>query len=950
MPEKIREENVLSEYKTNMTRYAIYVTRRRAMPDYRDGLKPSQRRILYCMLAFNKAIDNTIKTSSVVGRCMETLHPHGDCLRAQTRLYGLNGNIYTIEQLYNANANLEILALDTRTNTIVPAVAHSFRIGQYTNKVYNIILSNGSKISCTGNHPIYTVNDGWVKAEDISINDILYSKFIRYRDCCHTKLDNDSFSISDIQIEEVDNEPMYDFTVDNFENMLIPMIPENETELSYAPFICVHNSSLNATIKNMLNWFEINVPMITGQGNWGDFSGSPQAAPRYTECKLSRFAMEAVLKDITESKQSVDWAPSYDDRNMEPEFLPAAVPLLLIEGSFGIAVGARTDVPTHNLNEVIDTTIALIKDENAPVCLVPDTCMPCEIFKTDFQSINNKGYGSYKVRGIINIEEYKGKPALIIKSVPDLTFLDTIIDKIEDLVSSNKIIQIHDTIEESTTTEMRYVIVLKKGADPNYVREVIYKNTNMEQSCRVNIEVLDGIHPLRMSYRGYLLAFIEFRKDTKFRMYCNKLQQVQTKIHERDAYIKVLKSGEIDNIIQMIKNQTTVDDDYVVEYLVKKLDITDLQAKFIMGANLKKLSLGYLNKYIEEANQLEAIKAEYMRKIIDKNAIVEEIIEELKYFKKTYGKPRNAKIVAAKSASDIPAGDFKIVITENNFIKKVPINDSIGSFRNDNPKRIIKAENRENILLFDVAGRVFKLPVSKIPFTDRNSNGTDIRILIKGCTSDINTVMYEPIIKEMSEKLNKSYMITITTNGNIKKMDLEDFLTVPPSGITFIKLDEGENVQDVMVVNNKTDIIVYSGKEALRLNTNSIPHFKRNARGSKSMATTNTIDGMSIIKHDTTDIIVITNKGYINRFDAVAMPTLDRGMQGSKVIKLTRDDSIHTMYGVNAKDGIRIITKNGKMEIPVSDIVSGSSISAGQKMINTKGDVIIRCDIIKNRA
>lgn len=785
MAERIIEANVLSEYKENMARYAIYVTRKRAMPDFRDGLKPSQRRILYCMYEYNKAITNTVKTASVVGRCMETLHPHGD-------------------------------------------------------------------------------------------------------------------------------------------------------------------ASLNSTIKTMVNDFEINMPLIYGQGNWGDASGSPQAAPRYTECKLSKFSLDAVLKDLGDSKQCVDWVPTYDNKNMEPEFLPAAVPLLLIEGSFGIAVGARTDIPTHNINEVIDTTIELIHNPNAKVCLAPDTCMPCEIYHTNFNSINNKGFGSYTVRGIIDIEEYKGKPALIIKSVPDLTFLDTVIDKIEELVANNKIIQIQDTIEESTVDKMRYVIVLKKGSDPNYVREVIYKNTVMEQSRRINFEVLDGIQPMRMSYKQYLLAFIDFRKDTKFRMYCNRLQKVQTKIHERDAYIKLLQSGEIDNIINMIKNQTNINDDYLTEYLVKKLKITDLQAKFILSSNIKKLSKGYLNQYIQEAKELETIKTDYMEKILDGRLIENEIIEELKYFKETYGKPRNAKIIRGKNESDIPAGEFKVIITENNFIKKIPINDNIGSFKNDNPKRIIKADNRENILLFDNVGRVFKLPVHKIPFVDKNSNGTDIRILIKGCTADINSIIYEPIIKELSEIEDKHYLITITTNGNIKKMDLQDFLTIPPSGIVFIKTDANELVQDVIIANDATDVIVYSDKEAIRISTSSIPHFKRNARGSRTILTNNKIDGMSIVTPDTTDMVVITNKGFINRFDAVAMPTMERGTKGIKVIKLGKDDIIHTMYGVNNNDILRIITQNEKLEIPVSSIPSGSSISSGQKMISAKSGVIIRCDIMKN--
>lgn len=799
MSENIKEKNSVTQYKEDMTRYTIYVSRRRVTPEYRDGLKPVQRKIIFCMYNDTDSIMEFIKSASIVGKVMEKYHPHGD-------------------------------------------------------------------------------------------------------------------------------------------------------------------SAIYGTMKPMANWFETNIPLIEPQGNFGSFQGDPAAHYRYTEVRLSKFAIDCIISELRESNQVVDWDITFNNKTKEPEYLPVAIPLLLINGSFGIGVGMKIEIPRHNINDVIDSTLKLIQDPNASIELIPDHSMPCQIFKTDFKSISNKGFGSYKVRGIIDIETYdgdgrtnqgrslRGNPCLIIKSIPDLTFLNSITEKIEDLVMSKKLIQIEDVFDDSTEHQMRFIIILKKGSDPNFVREVIYKNTEMQKNCRVNFEVLDGIKPMRMSYKSYLLSFIEFRKLTKFRLYCNKLQQVQTRLHERDAYIKVLQSNEITNIINMIRDQTTIDDDYLIEYLVTKLDITDLQAQFILGSNIKKLSLGYLNKYIEDAKKLNQIKDDYLNKIVNDNNIVQEIINELLEYKHKYGKPKKCIIIDSKNEVDIPKGEFKIVVTENNFIKKIPINGSIGSFRGDNPKRVIKVNNTENILIFDEQGKVFKLPVHKIPFTDKNNNGTDIRILIKGLTSNINTIMYEPLVKEFSEKINRQYLVVVTSTGNIKKMDLGDFLTVPISGIMFIKLDPGDVVQDIMIIGEKYDIIIYSDKDALRLNMVDVPHFKRNTKGSRSIITNDKIDGISIIKHDTTDIVVLTESGKINRFDVTGLASLGRPNKGTSVIKLSKNDKIKEIYGLNKLDSIRIITKNDRIEIKVQDLEIGSSIGAGNKIISTKNDNIVRCDIIKGKA
>lgn len=703
-------------------------------------------------------------------------------------------------------------------------------------------------------------------------------------------------------------------------------------------------------MKPLTNWFESYLPILDKQGNFGTVQGDSASAPRYTESYLSEFGLECVIGELAEDKQVVDWMSNYSDTVLEPEYLAVKLPLLLINGSFGIGFGLKTEIPSHNTSEVIDATINLIRNPNADVVLVPDQCMRCDIIESNFKAISNKGNGSFKVRGIIDIEEIKGKPALVIKSTPNLVFLNTIKANIETMIKEKKLIQIVDAYDDEPENEheMRYVYILKKGSDANFVREVIYKNTDMEKTFKVNFEVLKGLDPVRMSYKSYLQYFIEFRKMTKFRLYCNQLQKAKTKLHEKEPFIKYIQSPDRPEIERMIESQTVIDDNFIIEKLISSINITDLQARYIINARTKEKSIAYLNKYIEEAEALSKECNILLEKITNEDIIIQEIIDELKYFKKKYGKPRNCAIIRQSDISDIPKGEFKIIITENNFIKKVPINDSIGSFRGDSPKIILKGDNTENILIFDVQGKVFKLPIHKIPFTDRNSNGTDIRTLIKHLTSNINKVLYEPTLKELVNKTRKYFVTVLTKTGYIKKLDLEDFLAVPPSGIIYIKLEQGDSVKGVEIIASDLDIIVYSKNKALRMNLSEVPHQKRNTKGLMAMAE-ETVDGLSIIKPDTTDVIVITENGNVNRFDIIALPNLGRNRSGSRIIKLAKTDSIKNVYGVHNTDTLKVTTKGNSYEFIVGEIPTGTSISSGTRLMATKNDNIIRCDIIRHK-
>lgn len=1193
MSEHIDKKDVLDQFIDHTALYSIEANRKRSVPDVKDGLKRVHRRILYSMYNEVHAVDRPVKTARVVGDVIGKFHPHGDCLRANTKIYLLNGGITTIGELYEYGIEaFESLGINKDTMKVEPILAHSLRIGQYTNEIYHIRFSNGVELECTSNHPILMKNGEYVKAEDVrvgmaiysncisfcngrprisgngQIQDIVYNYFygkvpegyvkhhknhrttnncignfetITRRDhAIHHKdyvdglqkgretmldtsnpksfnnniknkmlmsmfnkdqnfrrfklaintlknrglavtyenyetlrpeiynlpkiesliekwygstfeelvnneiptvgemyanykanliplveeiigenyhpeslykyrtfvniqnmifessnyvdydflninyneyisrygnwkdiIDEESFNdylgecllswpvVVDVTVEKVNEEPMFDFTVDTTSNMIIPIPGYPNIEMNNIPFICVHNSSVEDAIKPLCNWFECKVPLLSSKSNMGTMQGNSASASRYTEIKLSEFCKECVIAEMRNTKDVVDWVPNFDNTEMEPEYFPVIVPLALINGTFGLGIGMMTEIPKHNLVEVIDATINLIKNPKAPVVLVPDHCMPCEIIDTNWKSICNKGNGKYIVRGVIDIEKDKknnGCYCLVIKSVPDRVFYDRGNDraggvhyKILDMIKEGKLPQIAKIEEDSDGNNMRIVIRLKKGADPVYVKELLYKTTQLQDTYTVNFEVLDGFNPVRLSYKAYLEYFIEQRKLTKFRYNCIMLQKVRTEFHKREAYVKVLESGYIDKIIDMIKRQSTTDDSVVVEYIVKHAKITDIQAKFIINSNIKKLSKAYLNKYKEEMNKYAADDKFYENKITHEELILNDIIEELQYVKKKYGEPRKCRVISKDEINSIPSGEFNVVITENNYIKKLSPKDPIGAYRGDNPKHIIRVDNRENIILFSSQGKVFKLPVHKIPLTERGSVGLDIRIVLKGLISDITTMIYEPTLKEVSKLLNKHYLTVVTNNNCIKKLDIEDFLNVPPSGIIYTKLNPNDYVKDVLLVSDSLDIVIYSDRKALRINMKDIPKYKRSTLGVSAMNLSDNqcIDGISVVYPDVTDIIVITESGYINKFDITGLQVSNRYKSGSSVIKLKKTDKIHSIFGVNDKNVINIITTNNKLSIPVSEIPKGSSLSSGVRKLQSKNEAIVKCSITK---
>ena len=700
------------------------------------------------------------------------------------------------------------------------------------------------------------------------------------------------------------------------------------------------HSGTYPTFKTLINPFEIKMPLMIGQGSFGTISGEPASAQRYTECYLSPFGLECVCGALYNNSEVVDWNPTYDNKYLEPRYLPVKVPLLLINGIVGgIGTGIKADLPTHNMREVIDATLKLIDNPKAPVVLIPDHCLPCEIIDTDWKNICNKGYGSYRARATMQVTYDKNDyPYITITSLPTYG-TNNVMEKIDEGIASGKFPQIIDVTDESRNDYgVRIVVKLKKGTDVEFVKNSLYKYTPCEQSFRVNFEAVLGTDLVRLSYKEYLNLFIQFACDNKVKEYASQHYVISTRLHKLDAFIKVVSSNDIDKIINLIKNRNTNSDNELIELLINKYKLTDIQASYIINAQLKQLSKAYLLKYKDEFKNLSEKEAYLESRISNGQLILEDVKAELISIRDKYSTPRICKVVKVSNIGNIPDGTFNIIITENNYVRKIGEHDAITTVKGDTPKFVYKVSNVENLILFDTKGRVFKLPIHKIPIMAKNDPGIDVKGVIKGLTADIVSVMYEPVIKKLANLKNRIYVAVLSELNAIKKLDIQDFINVPLSGITYSKIQPEDNIVSVQIVTDNMDVILYSDSRALRISSKDIVLLKRNTIGTLGMGGQHgPMEGMSTIYLDdsnpTTHIVVITKNGKVNKFLVSGFNRSQRNKAGSKVIDLAKGDSIKNIFGVSESNTISVLTTSGQVDIPVSSIQLSSSVSKGTKLI-----------------
>lgn len=700
------------------------------------------------------------------------------------------------------------------------------------------------------------------------------------------------------------------------------------------------DAAIAESMKPMTNDFECKVPYLDGLGTWGDPLGLPMASQRYTETRLSEYAYDCILGELKETKNATDWELNYSGECKEPMYFPSIVPNLLINGAYGIASGLSVDIPRHNFAEVIDATIKLIKNPNAEIVLIPDNCMPTDIIDTDWKTICRTGRGKYRVRSKVEVTEYEKKPALKVTSVPDMAFFDKIREKINSLMVTNKLPQIDNILDLSDGNNMLIFITLKKGADPNYVRDLLFNSTMLELGRGVNFEVLvgDGIGvpvPKLISYKEYLLDFIEFRRLTKFRIYCNRVRDARTANHKMELYIRALESGEIDKIIKMIRAQKGTNEDEYIEYLIKKLDVTDVQAKFLLSTDLKKLSPGYLNYYKQKRDEYLRDYEHCFDMLNNPQHMEEEIIQELLAAKAKYKAPRMSRVISVEEASNIPEGMFQVVITNKNNIRKYEVGANITGLGGEIPVSIFVANNIDSVLIFTALGKVYKLPISVIPF-----NFIDIRKILKNLTSDIVSIIMESSLKEFAKSKN-NFVYTISRNGFLKRMACDEFINTPPSGIIYAKLEEGDGIIDVIFMNVALDLVVYSKNKALRIPGSSAPQLMRSTKGNYAMNSKYPMTGINCIYPDTTGIVTVTKNGFVNRVSVDSLAQAKRAQAGQSVIGLHKDDEVIFMSCCREDQILNLYSGVACASFPINSIEISAGISKGKRLVKKVVDRVL---------
>lgn len=868
------EEKCSETLTKNYMPYAMSVIVSRALPEI-DGLKPAHRKVLYTMYKMGLLSGPKTKSANIVGQTMR-LNPHGDCLAGNTLLYGYTENglkAYTIKELYESKTEkLHFFAMNT-SNEIVLAFAHSFRIGQYTNKKYKITFSNNYSIETTENHPFY-IKKGkkyvWIKAENLKINDIvcsskyptIYSSSFMMDDL-KTIEKRDFIKIKCVETIDTDNEPMYDFTVDDYENLFIPIF--NTENLTKPAFICVHNSSIYETMCRMTqNQESLLAPYIEGKGNFGKVYSRDmaEAASRYTEAKLAPIA-EELFKDI--NKNTIPFVPNYDNTMLEPSLLPVSFPTILANTTLGIAVGMASNICSFNLKELLDATIGLMRDEDFDIKSVmpgPDFTTGGEIIydEAQYDNIINTGKGSIVIRAKYNYD--KKNNIIEITEIPPTTTIEAIIEKVTDLVKQGKIKEINDIRDETDLNGLKIAIDMKRGQDIEKFMPKLFKMTSCEDTYSCNFNLLINGNPVVLGVRDILKEWISFRIN------CVK-NRIEFDIKNKEDKLHLLKGLEsilldIDKTINIIRNSS--DENDVIADLMIGFGIDEKQAEYISEIKLKHLNKDYILKRTSEISELSKEILELSEIFNSDNKIKKLIEKELKDISKKYSLPRKTTIMYnkpeeyEKESKEVQSYPANIFITKENYVKKItPLSLRMGSEQKLKEKdKIIytfESNNDTDLLFFTNKYQCYKLPVDSIPQCKASVLGEFLLSLIE-LEKDEKIVHIINADKEYS-----GYMIFVFENGKVAKIPLKSYETKTNRKKLLNAYSDIEKVSKILYIKENTEIFLQStDKRGIIFNTADI--LEKTTKNTIGVTVLKLKEGQKINKVLVGEDINIKNKEY----------------------------------------------------------------------------------------
>jgi len=718
------------------------------------------------------------------------------------------------------------------------------------------------------------------------------------------------------------------------------------------------DSAVYDTLVRMAQDFSMRYPLVDGQGNFGSVDGDSPAAMRYTEARLAQIS-EEILRDL--EKDTVNFVPNFDESLKEPTVLPSVVPNLLVNGASGIAVGMATNIPPHNLGEVIDGLIALIKEPELTseklmkYVKAPDFPTGGIIYGYDgVKSAYTTGRGRIVVRARANIETLKGdRKNIVITEIPYYVNKSTLIERIADLVRNRKVEDITDIRDESDRDGMRVVITLKRDAMPEVILNNLFKYTQMQQTFGVIMLALVDGRPKILTLKETMELFLKHRNEVVVRRSKYELDQAEKRAHILEGYIIALDN--IDAVIKLIKKAKDVES--AKKGLMKKFKLSEVQAKAILDMRLQRLT-GLERKKIEQEYRETIETIERLKAILKSKQLQMEIIrKELLDLKKKYADERRTEVIKdyeELSIEDMIAEeDVVITITHNGFIKRFPVSGYRRQIRggrgvtaattreDDFVEHMFIASTHHYVLFFSDRGKCYGLKVHEIPEGGRASRGRSIAHLLEKDHGEYITSYIS--VKEFSED---QYILMVSEQGLIKKTNLSLFGNPRKTGIIAISLKRGDRLKDVKLTDGKHDIVLGTWKGmANRFNEDQVRDMGRTAagvRGIKLGKGDRVIGAVSLRRLGTT-ILVATDKGFGKRSELDEYRVTRRGGKGIRTVKVTdKTGNMVAIREVTDKDDIVIVTHKGMtIRQHVKDIRVAGRNTQGVRLIRLGQDDII---------
>ena len=663
------------------------------------------------------------------------------------------------------------------------------------------------------------------------------------------------------------------------------------------------DSSIYDAMVNLAQPWKMRYTLVEGQGNFGSMDGDEPAASRYTEARMDKIGGE-LLSDI--DKETVDFRDNFDGTEKEPVVLPSAVPNILLNGQMGIAVGMATNIPPHNLSEVVDATVAQIDnpeitlDELLTHIKGPDFPTGAEVYGgAPMRQAYETGRGSVTIRAVASIEERKnGRYSIIITEVPYGMSKEGFVDKVRELVLAKKITHIADARDESARGKVRVVVELKKDAYPKKILNQLYKLTGLQTSFHYNVLALvNGIQPKVMGLKEILAEFIKHRQGVIRRRTEFELRKAKERAHILEGLKIAL--DHIDEVIKTIRESY----DDADKRLMERFGLSEIQAAAILAMQLRRLQGLERDKIEEELKQLHELIKKLEAILADENEILRVVKEELLAMKEKYGDERRSKIInheLGKFSDEelIPEEESVILLTSENYIKRTLVSDYRRQNRGGKGKRgmttkeedvidqVVQASSHDYLLFFTNMGRIFRLKAYEVPAASLSAKGV----------AAVNLLQLQPeekitaIIKHEKNANEDGYLFMATKKGTVKKTPVKDYANVRTNGLIAIKLDEGDELRWIKRTTGENDVIIStSAGQAIRFNEKDTRPMGRSARGVRGvrLRPNDSVVGMDIVTGDDQTLLVVSEKGFGKRTKVSNFPSHKRGGVGIKAAVVT---------------------------------------------------------------